>query len=84
MSVPVSYTHLDVYKRQTVNFAATDDAGDIMTTAVTNLPAFASFLVTGNGAGKITFNPSANDLGYYPGIVVTVSYTHLDVYKRQL
>lgn len=67
----------DVYVKAansvTVNFAATDDAGDIMTTTVTNLPAFANFQVTGNGAAKITFNPSASDMGYYPGIVVTVT-----------
>src|SRR5690606_31864065 len=40
-----------------VNLVATDDAGDVMTIQVTNLPSFASFQNTGNGTGTITINP---------------------------
>ncbi len=67
----------DVYAKATitasVNFAATDDAGDVLTATVTGLPAFASFTGTGNGTGTITFNPSVNDLGVYSDIVVKIT-----------
>ncbi|RYE23522.1 MAG: T9SS type A sorting domain-containing protein [Sphingobacteriales bacterium] len=67
----------DVYVKATnnnvVNIAATDDAGDVMTVSVTNLPSFAVYQNTGNGAGNITFTPSINDIGIYNGITVKVT-----------
>jgi large repetitive protein len=67
----------DVYTKATtsssINFAATDDVGDVLTTTVTGLPSFASYAGTGNGTGTISFNPSINDLGTYSGIVVKVT-----------
>lgn len=67
----------DVYVKATtstvVNIAATDDAGDVMTVSVTNLPSFAVFQNTGNGTGTITFTPSINDIGIYTGIIVKVT-----------
>jgi large repetitive protein len=67
----------DVYAKATTsssfNFAATDDVGDVLTTIVTGLPSFASYVSTGNGTGTISFNPSIDDLGTYSGIVVKVT-----------
>lgn len=67
----------DVYVKATtnavVNIAATDDAGDVMTVNVTNLPSFAVYQNTGNGAGNITFTPTINDIGIYNGITVKVT-----------
>ena len=66
----------DIYVKATnsftFNFAATDDAGDILTSTVTGLPLFGTFQSTGNGTGSITFNPSVNDLGDYNGIIIKV------------
>ena len=66
----VSYTHLDVYKRQDVKLV--DDV---------KLPI--KFYTDSNGkpcmedaAGKVTELYTIRDF-------ITVSYTHLDVYKRQ-
>lgn len=67
----------DVYAKAatsaSLNFAATDDVGDVLTTIVTGLPSFASYASTGNGTGTISFNPSINDLGIYNGIIVKVT-----------
>ena len=69
---PVSYTHLDVYKRQTLNnlpnYLGVSDNLDtvieyIMARDITTLP-----------AGRTRIDGDK---------VVAVSYTHLDVYKRQ-
>jgi large repetitive protein len=74
---PLLATIADVYIKASTsgsfNFAATDDAGDVLTTAVTGLPSFASYAGTGNGTGTINFNPSINDLGVYSGIVVKIT-----------
>ncbi len=56
-----------------ISIQPTDDAGDILTTTVTGLPSFGVFQSTGNGTGNIVFNPSAEVLGRYTGIVVTVT-----------
>ncbi|MFT3980381.1 MAG: fibronectin type III domain-containing protein [Ferruginibacter sp.] len=67
----------DVYVKATVtgtvNIAATDDAGDVLTVSVTGLPSFGTYQSTGNGTGNIVFTPSINDIGYYTGIVVKVT-----------
>ena len=84
-SVAVSYTHLDVYKRQTASGAATSGnvqvklgtgggsaaADDILT--ATN---FADALSAQFAAGNSTVQFTSRAAG-------AVSYTHLEVYKRQ-
>ena len=64
---PVSYTHLDVYKRQIVTFAMTQLA--VSATQIRTLLL--------NGRSPRYLLPEAV-IAYIP-----VSYTHLDVYKRQ-
>jgi len=56
-----------------VNINATDDASSVLTTVVTNLPSFATYLKTGNGIGKITFTPTVNSVGVYKNVTVTVT-----------
>ena len=64
----VSYTHLDVYKRQAYRLAAGNDfAHKLIGLGQTIGPAFADFA------------PGRAPLDW----LVAVSYTHLDVYKRQ-
>ena len=69
----ISDVYVKAAANAVVNIAGTDDAGDVMTVNVTNLPAFAVYQNTGNGAGTITFNPTINDLGIYNGITVKVT-----------
>lgn len=56
-----------------VNINAIDDATDVLTVTFSGLPSFASYQSTGNGKGNINFAPTANDLGIYPNVVVTVT-----------
>ncbi|MDX1956240.1 MAG: fibronectin type III domain-containing protein [Chitinophagaceae bacterium] len=56
-----------------LNLTATDDAGDVLTLTIANLPAFASYINTGNGTGTININPGTDDLGIYKGVKVTVT-----------
>ena len=71
--VPVSYTHLDVYKRQVVGQRGADamraaDRGQQPGAA----PAIATLACTpGSEAVQLAC------------VIIPVSYTHLDVYKRQ-
>ena len=60
-------------KSVVVNVTAKDDPSNILTTTVTNLPAFATYQSTGNGTGKITLTPGVNDPGVYNNIVVSVA-----------
>ena len=65
---PVSYTHLDVYKRQAIALAVSISLVSI-------------FMM--DGFRNMLFDIIIEDL---PHVVVSpkaVSYTHLDVYKRQ-
>ncbi|RYE22844.1 MAG: hypothetical protein EOP51_12240, partial [Sphingobacteriales bacterium] len=59
-----------------VNFSATDDAGDVLTAQVSNLPFFASFQNNGNGSGSISIAPNAENLGVYENVIVKVSDNH--------
>ena len=71
---PVSYTHLDVYKRQ------------ILIGAVTNTPALGAAQQTLKQMHIDAADPALGCAVTYPlGVVgvIPVSYTHLDVYKRQ-
>ena len=69
--VPVSYTHLDVYKRQVQD---TGSYGSAFGQTVILL------LIQIGGLGVIT---GAVTFLMLSGRNITVSYTHLDVYKRQ-
>lgn len=54
----------------TVNIAATDATGDVITLNVTGLPSFASFSQNGNGTGALTLTPTLNNLGTYQATVI--------------
>ena len=72
--LPVSYTHLDVYKRQTLQAAQGTES-----TSIVNFE-------NGKIAGAIR-NYISPEMGAiyqkYTQEPLRVSYTHLDVYKRQ-
>ena len=74
-NAPVSYTHLDVYKRQ----------GTVKRIEIGVMPALMNSdeVQIALNAPSRTFDLAANafDDGFYSPIAV--SYTHLDVYKRQ-
>ena len=86
---PVSYTHLDVYKRQIQEIATEAKAHGFKKALVCSDPDVIKFGVT----AKVTDIRDKNGLEYelYSEIkpnptidnVKPVSYTHLDVYKRQ-
>ena len=80
--MPVSYTHLDVYKRQLpvlLKFVPPDGvaASDISQLRVEGLDRNNVSQVSG------TLNPMWENGSHVEREVTTVSYTHLDVYKRQ-
>ena len=92
---PVSYTHLDVYKRQNYIRSATESAGSIFIKiehendlGVDALIEFVENEVPLNKQIAVQIKSGAS---YYSGITreclipvgKPVSYTHLDVYKRQ-
>ena len=115
--VPVSYTHLDVYKRQTLLIALLSAAiatflgtaasiginamkgkGKTILMGITNIPILNSEIVTGISlmllfiACRVTLGFSTILLSHItfciPYVILSVmpkpvSYTHLDVYKRQ-
>ena len=56
----------------TVNVTANDDSNDHITLSVSGLPSFATFVDNGNGTGKFTVTPTANNVG---GYAVTVTAT---------
>ena len=97
--VPVSDTHLDVYKRQTVNFpdlrvpnlVIKDESYGIKYTNFTittsdGVTVPESVLLNITKVANSTIIVAGENVGYT--VVINnygpVSYTHLDVYKRQL
>ena len=70
--VAVSYTHLDVYKRQ-APVAAQPATGEVLKQVVQKAAA----------AGSMATGSSGKPAGLNPASSPAVSYTHLDVYKRQ-
>ena len=75
----VSYTHLDVYKRQLLTFKV----GEMVLLKSLNVGrsednTAVKFFRLYNGSFLLSEQVSKNTY-----IVTTVSYTHLDVYKRQ-
>ena len=76
ISEVVSYTHLDVYKRQTLMSKA----------AVSYYPSYICLLYTSKqGFLEFPLYPAAypDHRNHCPVKLLPVSYTHLDVYKRQ-
>ena len=68
---PVSYTHLDVYKRQ----------------ALYSTPAGKNTIVivlADHGDGMGSHRMVTKQVSFYEEMTNAVSYTHLDVYKRQM
>jgi predicted esterase len=59
-----------------VTVSATDADNETLSTVISNLPAFGSFLSTGNGTATITFSPQAADQGVYNNITITVTDQH--------
>ncbi len=59
-------------KTAAVNINSTDDAGEILTVTVTNLPSFGTYQSNGNGTGIINFTPGINDIGLYKNVTVKV------------
>ena len=77
---PVSYTHLDVYKRQAHNLYPADGLG-------AEDAAMVEFLAIGAHAvrrGEVAAGDRVLITGAGPIGLGAVSYTHLDVYKRQI
>ena len=74
MVKPVSYTHLDVYKRQLLSTpeTATDIDAQLLEVTSSN-----DILVV------VIANEPQSLTSQLDGIANPVSYTHLDVYKRQ-
>ena len=89
---PVSYTHLDVYKRQgTYTITSTDNNSCTATTVLTvNQPMLGvniSNITNILCFGDCNATAQANNIGGVNPItysITAVSYTHLDVYKRQV
>ena len=85
-STPVSYTHLDVYKRQggtNTVFGIVDTEGKVLADGhfkTTDYPDVKDF-VKALGANVKKLLAGKKDLELVG--IGTVSYTHLDVYKRQ-
>ena len=64
---PVSYTHLDVYKRQVMKLG--DNSANMNVETVPT--------------GSLSLDIALGLGGLPKGRIIAVSYTHLDVYKRQ-
>ncbi|MFL5789753.1 MAG: fibronectin type III domain-containing protein, partial [Flavisolibacter sp.] len=57
----------------TLVITGSDDPGEVLTVSTSNLPSFAQYQSTGNGTGQIVFNPTANNIGVYNNVTVTLS-----------
>ena len=80
----VSYTHLDVYKRQIPMMARMVNVKDMTARRITASFHMAGFIIP----RLFPFSPANSPTEYFSARMVvismgTVSYTHLDVYKRQ-
>jgi len=82
-TVAVSYTHLDVYKRQAVECVAQKDVGITRERRHALLNARAARIVQADH-GSAHLRGQVHDLDDLRRVRLgAVSYTHLDVYKRQ-
>ena len=79
---PVSYTHLDVYKRQLISGISLGSVYAIIALGYTMVYGIAKMLNFAHGdvimVGSYVVYVAVSGMGLNP-----VSYTHLDVYKRQ-
>ena len=75
----VSYTHLDVYKRQKVYIRDSDEIDHVRTHKYWASTEFRLFLLGLTGSDILVSRDAFTKLNGF----VAVSYTHLDVYKRQ-
>ena len=83
---PVSYTHLDVYKRQQVDFENGQKTGFFLDQkytrqAVSRISRGKRVLDCFTHTGSFGLNAA---MGGAQSVHCAVSYTHLDVYKRQV
>ena len=78
--MPVSYTHLDVYKRQ-IREQMADYARRRTEKQPLDMPSAGSTFKRPEGAYASALIDQCGLRGYAVG---AVSYTHLDVYKRQV
>ena len=79
-SAPVSYTHLDVYKRQVVAYNCETGPSEIINHLQNGL-----LVENQNKEAMIAaINTFSEDKNLYLHCKKAVSYTHLDVYKRQI
>ena len=76
---PVSYTHLDVYKRQEV-FSATPENTYVCEDSFHGLQAGMTSGATVIGLATTNTRKAITGKAHS---IIAVSYTHLDVYKRQ-
>ena len=84
--IPVSYTHLDVYKRQTLYSKANQicEQTYYRNLRVLREAACSDFPISAIAESKKLSTVSFNKLEVQAPVTNTpVSYTHLDVYKRQ-
>jgi hypothetical protein len=70
---PPAHVEMDEGTTTTITVSATDPDADPLTLAATGLPAFATFVDDGDGAGHFTFTPDFTNAGTYVGASVTVS-----------
>ena len=86
---PVSYTHLDVYKRQAVSIAyigmnnvhdAALASNKVFTLVTVLVIYWLATFISLKGLGWVS---KISKIGATVGTIIPVSYTHLDVYKRQ-
>lgn len=68
---------LTITEAQSANylFNATDADNQTLVFTITNLPAFAQYIQTGNGFGKLILTPGFSDSGVYP-IIIKVQDTY--------
>jgi large repetitive protein len=65
--------HMRYGTQLVLNVNATDADPDVLTVSVTGLPAFGTYVSTGNGTGTLTFNPAQANQGVFSPITVTVT-----------
>ena len=87
-SIPVSYTHLDVYKRQQINMLVSLICGycnlsERMLIFAGILNQIVTLKYISNALMKRIKSNYRKIVGFNSGLIA-VSYTHLDVYKRQV
>ena len=85
-SMPVSYTHLDVYKRQALSRLIKNKTVLIIAHRMRTVAGADQVVVLSGGIVAEQGSPAElyARKGLYAHMVDPVSYTHLDVYKRQL